>query len=601
MKSLKNISLFKITLLIVLNIVIPNKLLLIVSIAYLIFDNYNNVIIFFILFILITLVNLINVDYIKYGIVESKQDKYIIVDKILYKTKVFDTNFEIGDVIKLDADSSLSTNDYDLKHNIKFTYNSTINKISEFKLRKLISNQIDNLDSKTKAYVKRVVLNEYSNNEEIEDIGYGFSFYYLLLLIKKKNKKLSCALSIIYILLFGFDVKLYLIISDLIVTKLNISRIDRLSIKILVILLINKYLLFNYSIIISLLLSLYFMSKYKNDKFYIAIIQSLLFNQIQLFTLFFYQYLMILRIFMFIISLIVIIIPGLSSFYLMIIECIADILKVINFGVRGRINLILLIILIILFKRFKITNQFIKIIILFMILLTPINNPLKHVTFINVGQGDSSLIKGNLNSYNVLIDTGSTYKYSKLKKELFKQGIYKLDYLIISHDDLDHSGNINNLYKDFKVNNLITVGKDIDLKGDNLEYLYLGRNDNDNDNSLVYLLNIDEYKFLFTGDISSKVENRILNYDEVYDIDVLKVSHHGSKTASSNYFIGAINPKFSIISTSGAYNHPSKEVIDALNSYYVKTYITKEVGSITFYFTNLIDFIKTEIGGFVII
>ena len=601
MKKLKNISLFKITLLIVLNIVIPNRILLLISIIYLIIDNYNESIIFVLLFLLLTSVNLISTDYIKYGIVESKQEKYLIVDKLLYKTKVYDTNYEVGDILEFNEKSSLNSNNYDLKHNIKYTYNSSIKKISELKLRKLINSQINNLDIKTKAYVNRIVLNEYSNNDEIEDIGYGFSFYYLLLLIKRKNKKLSYCLTFVYILLLGFDIKFYLILADLIITRFNINRINRLSLKILIILLINKYMILNYSIIISILLSLYYMSEFKKDKFYIAIIQSLLFNEIQLFTLFFYKYLMILRVLMFIVSLIVMFMPGLSSIYLMIIGFIADVLKIVNFGIRGKINILILILMIVLFKKFKITNQFIKITILFLILLTPINNPFKHVTFINVGQGDSALIKGSLNTYNILIDTGSTYNYSKLKKELYKQGIYNLDYLIISHSDSDHSGNIDNLNKDFNIKEVITIGKDIDLDNDYLKYLYIGDYDNDNDNSLVYLLNIDDYKFLFTGDISSKVENRLLNYNEVRNVDALKVSHHGSKYSSSNYFIGSINPKFGIISTSGAYNHPSKEVIDTLNAYYVKIFITKEVGSISFYFTYIINFIKTEIGGFVII
>lgn len=599
MKRLKNLSLFKIALLIALNLVVKSSVLLILSLIYLLISDYKQSIIFISIFILILLTNTINNDFIKYGVVESKEDKYVIVDKVLYKTKVYDNDLEVGDFVKFNDSSELDVNDYDLKHNIKYTYSNDVNKLFSFHLKKYVNNRINSLDNKSSSYIKIIVLNDYSNNDEIEDIGFGFSFYYLLMLIRRKNHKVANILTFIYIILFGFEIKLYLVVIDMILSFFDLSRINKLSIKLLLILLINKNLVFNYSIIVSLLLSLYYMTDLKKDRSYIAIIQSLLFGEVQLFTLFFFNYLIYLRIFMFILSFITILIPGLSSIFVIIIEFISLILKYINFGVRGKINIHILLIIFILFKALKVNNQFIKIACILLILITPINNPFKHVTFINVGQGDSALIKGELNRYNVLIDTGSTWNYSKLKKELINQGIYKLDYLIISHSDNDHSGNIDNLLKDFKIIEIVTVGKDIELNNESLKYIFLGTYENDNDNSLVYELTIDDYKFLFTGDISKNVENKLLDYEE--DIDVLKVSHHGSNTSTSNYFVGRLNPKFGIISTSGAYNHPSKEVIDNLEAYYVKIFNTKVDGSITFYFTDLIDFIKTGINEFVII
>lgn len=599
MKRLKNLSLFKIALLIALNLVVKSSVLLILSLIYLLISDYKQSIIFISIFILILLTNTINNDFIKYGVVESKEDKYVIVDKVLYKTKVYDNDLEVGDFVKFNDSSELDVNDYDLKHNIKYTYSNDVDKLFSFHLKKYVNNRINSLDNKSSSYIKRIVLNDYSNNNDIEDIGYGFSFYYLLMLIRRKNHKVANILTFIYIILFSFEIKLYLVVIDMILSFFDLTRINKLSIKLLLILLINKNLIFNYSIIVSLLLSLYYMTDLKKDRSYIAIIQSLLFGEVQLFTLFFFNYLIYLRIFVFILSFLTILIPGLSSIYVIIIEFISLILKYINFGVRGKINIHILLIIFILFKVLKVNNQFNKIACILLILITPISNPFKHVTFINVGQGDSALIKGELNKYNVLIDTGSTWNYSKLKKELINQGIYKLDYLIISHSDNDHSGNIDNLLKDFKINEIVTVGKDIELNNESLKYIYLGTYENDNDNSLVYELTIDDYKFLFTGDISKKVENKLLDYEE--DIDVLKVSHHGSNTATSNYFVGRLNPKFGIISTSGAYNHPSKEVIDNLEAYYVKIFNTIVDGSITFYFTDLIDFIKTGMNEFVII
>lgn len=204
-------------------------------------------------------------------------------------------------------------------------------------------------------------------------------------------------------------------------------------------------------------------------------------------------------------------------------------------------------------------------------------------------QGDSILIKSKT---NILIDTGSNYNYYKLKKELFNQGIYTIDYLIITHSDEDHSGNIEALKKDFKIKEFLEDGKDIisDIK---LQYLYVDSYDDENDNSLVYYLYLNHLSFLFTGDISRAVENKLVNKYELGKINILKVSHHGSKSGSSPYFISKILPDYAIISTNGNYGHPHKETMETLDSYLVNILSTKESGTITFYL-SLINFIKTN-------
>ena len=95
---------------------------------------------------------------------------------------------------------------------------------------------------------------------------------------------------------------------------------------------------------------------------------------------------------------------------------------------------------------------------------------------------------------------------------------------------------------------------------------------------------------------------RILVGDELIDrIDVLKVSHHGSRSGTSRYFISKTLPAFAVISTSGNYGHPHEEVIDILDSFKVDTYITRDCGTIGFYFTGVLDFIKTDNNDFGII
>ncbi|MBQ6126604.1 MAG: MBL fold metallo-hydrolase [Erysipelotrichaceae bacterium] len=111
----------------------------------------------------------------------------------------------------------------------------------------------------------------------------------------------------------------------------------------------------------------------------------------------------------------------------------------------------------------------------------------------------SNQIRDSLYSTSVLIDTGSSYQYYSLKKKLFCEGIYRIDYLIITHDDEDHNGNIENLKKDFKIMNIVETGVDIDCRRIFLKYYDLCGSDNDNDSSLVYAAWIGSVSFLFTG------------------------------------------------------------------------------------------------------
>ena len=68
---------------------------------------------------------------------------------------------------------------------------------------------------------------------------------------------------------------------------------------------------------------------------------------------------------------------------------------------------------------------------------------------------------------------------------------------------------------------------------------------------------------MFMGDASITTEKEILNKYNLSNVDVLKVGHHRSKTSSSKYFIGEINPKYSVISVGkkNRYGHSYKKVL----------------------------------------
>lgn len=234
-----------------------------------------------------------------------------------------------------------------------------------------------------------------------------------------------------------------------------------------------------------------------------------------------------------------------------------------------------------------------------------------YYVMLDVKQGDSSLLIFPHNKCNIMIDTGGIYNNdltsNVLIPSLKSRGIKKLDYIIITHGDNDHLGEVINLVSRFKVDNVIfNIGNinsiessiisvlekkkikyyiglnNLKINNNTLYFLNTKKYDNENDNSNILYFKLDSYKFLLLGDASVTTEHEILDKYNLSDIDVLKVGHHGSRTSSSKEFINEINPKYSVISVgkNNRYGHPNKEVLDNLND--SKVYRTDQDGSIMF-------------------
>lgn len=186
-------------------------------------------------------------------------------------------------------------------------------------------------------------------------------------------------------------------------------------------------------------------------------------------------------------------------------------------------------------------------------------------------------------------------------------GISSLSSMILTHGDSDHMMEASNFVNDFKVrkvifncgdyndleNSLIDLlrkkkisydncVKQVSFNESNLYFLNNKVYDNENDNSIVIYTSISNYKFLFMGDASIKVEEDLIKKYNLNDVDVLKVGHHGSKTSSSEKFISTINPSYGIISVgkNNRYGHPNNNVLENLKS--SKIYRTDFDGSIIF-------------------
>jgi competence protein ComEC len=221
--------------------------------------------------------------------------------------------------------------------------------------------------------------------------------------------------------------------------------------------------------------------------------------------------------------------------------------------------------------------------------VVPLQEPLSNsVYFVNVGQGDSIIIKNR--THTVMIDTGGYKSFDMAEETLIpfmaKKKITHLDALILTHDDFDHSGAKDSLMQNFRVDNLLTEKNQFpykvgDLNINNLNYYNF---DEANDNSLVLSLDFMGKKFLFMGDASVKTEEKILEKYNV-DCDILKVGHHGSNTSTSEKFLKATSPDEAIIScgAKNKFGHPHEEIIERLKKYNVKIRRTDEEGTICYF------------------
>ena len=312
-------------------------------------------------------------------------------------------------------------------------------------------------------------------------------------------------------------------------------------------------------------------------------------------------------------------IEPLFNFFVNFMEKISILLSQINIGKVTFIKLpifiyILYFLLIILFVTLK-KKYYLYVLIILILLhfLIPHINSKNYIYFIDVEQGDSTLL--HINRKNTLIDTGGNRNkdifYNVIKPMMKSKGISKIDNLIITHGDYDHMGEAINLVNNFKVEKVIfncgefndlekelikvlnkkkipyySCISELNIENNKLYFLNTKEYDNENDNSNVIYTELNGHKFIFMGDAGIEREKDILAKYNISDVDVLKVGHHGSRTSSSKEFINEVNPKYAIISVgkNNRYGHPNKEILNNLEQ--SKIYRTDWDGSIIVKFKN---------------
>lgn len=219
------------------------------------------------------------------------------------------------------------------------------------------------------------------------------------------------------------------------------------------------------------------------------------------------------------------------------------------------------------------------------------------ISFIDVDQGDSTLIR--YKKSNILIDTGGKQNVDMAKECLIpflsKNKIQKLDAVILTHDDFDHSGALNSLKTNFKTDNIYKGEDFLNFEDDTIEinslkirnynhyYSYL---DEENTRSAVYGFSIKDTEILIMGDAPKEIEKKIIKDNPNLHADILHIGHHGSSTSSSIDFLKKIDPKICIISVgeNNRYKHPSNETLVNLKMLNLDYRRTDKEGTITYRF-----------------
>ncbi len=600
MKRSKNLSLFKIAVFLCLAFYLNKLPITAILFLILLLDLKKDAVFFLIIFVSLLTLNEHRFDLMPVGIVEEKKASYVIVDKLFYKSVVFTDELIPGGILFFEDPYSPNGTESQIRKNLLFK-GDRYEKIAHLHLRSFFRENRDKLPDEAKIIIDRMVYGIYPQEETTLEFGYGLSSYYLLSSIKKRSKHLCAAVLLLYCLFFCFPIKFYLLLLDLFLDLFDLRKDERFALKLIILMAVNAELLENPSFLLAFLFDLYrIFSLDIGFKTYLALLSGILFGEFDLFDMFLFSLSRGSKIFLLEISLLSLFMPFLSPVLLSFGKGFSFLQKL-DLPIRGKLPVLFVFLFFDLCRTSRFREEWKKLLLLIFLVLVPLRDPLMQVDFIDVGQGDAAMIKMPFLKSCILIDTGSAYNYGKLKKFLCRKGIYKIDLLIITHDDSDHNGNVDALKKDFDVKETVLKGRDIEYHGISMKYLYSGTYDNDNDNSLVYLLDVEGDSFLFTGDISAAVERRLIDRYGLSSVDFLTASPHGSKTGSSEYFIANLLPKYAILSTSGQYGHPHREVLEILGKYRVKTFSTAASSSICVFPGRFFSFIATGKNEFVII
>ncbi len=260
------------------------------------------------------------------------------------------------------------------------------------------------------------------------------------------------------------------------------------------------------------------------------------------------------------------------------------------------------------------------------------------ITFLDIGQGDATFIEWG-DGTQMLVDCSIDSRILEALGRVMRYGDHVIDYLLVTHPDQDHYGGCVDVLKRFEIKNIVYTGYEKTgntyfpiflqaIEGEQsdffqiqaeqiwkigsstLHFLYpdalpmehqvikkMGKRDASNNTSIVFTLEYENKKILFTGDAEKEVEEYLIKkYGTALDVDVLKVGHHGSSGSSMDSFLSKVRPELAMISSGkdNRYGHPAPRTLKRLERVGAKVWRTDEKGDIILHVRNHDLYVETQ-------
>lgn len=251
------------------------------------------------------------------------------------------------------------------------------------------------------------------------------------------------------------------------------------------------------------------------------------------------------------------------------------------------------------------------------------------VSFIDIGQGDAILIQAPTGE-TMLVDAGPYLPgdpktgrkgYDSgtevVLPYLNELGVKRLDYLVLTHPDLDHAGAGPSILRGIPVGTVLKSDRNATEKrylealqvaadkgvpvrspvaGETvrlgravvLEVLtppvvrYEGTRSDDNSNCIAMRLTYGQIAMIFACDLEGEIEEKLVAQGINLQADLLKAAHHGSGYSTTAAFLQAVRPTYAVLSVGNGnkYGHPAQATLERLQAQQVQVYRTDRHGTV---------------------